>query len=55
MWFHALEVVKNDGDLTEICLNIGEIGHDHIRKFYLNDLEIILSMKVKLILDGDAI
>ena len=42
--------MKNDGDLTEICLNIDEIGHDHICKFYLNDLEIILGMTVKLIL-----
>lgn len=49
LWFKSVEVIESDNDLTEICLNAGDIGYDHISKFYLDDVEKILGTEVKLI------
>ena len=35
-------------DLDEIRLNAGDIGYDHISKFYLDGLETIIGTEVKI-------
>jgi len=48
LWFKSVEVIDSDNDLTEIRLNAGDIGYDHINKFYLNDLKTIIGTEVKI-------
>ena len=48
LWFRSMEVIESEENLTEIRLNTGDIGFDHISNHYLNDLKTIIGTEIKL-------
>lgn len=48
LWFSSLEVVESEENITEMRLNTGEIGYDHIKNHYMEKLEEIIGGEVKI-------